>query len=85
MKKFVAVAALATVAAATAGAVAQQPAQPKGTSASDRVICRNIHEVGSRIASHRLCMTATQWAEQRRQQRQDVERQQQIAPGASGH
>lgn len=51
----------------------------------NRMICRTIHEVGSRLASHRICMTATQWAEQRRQQRRDVERQQTIAPGAGGH
>jgi hypothetical protein len=72
MRKFVAVAALATAAAA-AGAVAQQPDQPKGTPDTDRVIRRNIAEIGSRIASHRVCMTAAQWAEQRRLQRMDTE------------
>lgn len=75
MKKLVAIAALATIAAA-AGAVAQEPAQPKGTPEPDRVICRNIAEIGSRIASHRVCMTAAQWAEQRRLQRMDTERTQ---------
>jgi hypothetical protein len=86
MKKVVLAAALTAIVAVAGGnALAQQDSNKVSNAKADRMICRNIREVGSRIASHRVCMTSTQWAEQRRQQRQDVERQQQIAPGASGH
>ncbi|GAA4812450.1 hypothetical protein GCM10023232_04650 [Sphingosinicella ginsenosidimutans] len=73
MKKLILVATLASVAgAAAAGAMAQQPAQ-KGSEDPDRMICRRITQTGSRLQGERVCMTAAQWAEQRRIQRSDIE------------
>jgi hypothetical protein len=48
------------------------------------VVCRNMKETGSRLATTRICMTRTEWAEQKRTQRADLERAQsnRIPPGA---
>lgn len=67
--------------AATPGAVAaQQPAQPPGQFAvkaapdPNEVICEKEQDSGSRISTKRVCMTRSQWAEQRRLNRQDIEK-----------
>ncbi len=81
MKYLIAMAGLAAL-VASSGALAQQAqsaessASERGTADPDRVICRRIGETGSRLASRRVCMTAAQWAEQRRLERMDVERSQ---------
>lgn len=58
-------------------AVAQPaPADVKAKPASnagERVICRKIEEVGTRLGGKRVCMTASQWAEQQRVEREAVE------------
>jgi hypothetical protein len=71
---FIAAGLSAMVAGVASGAAPDTDAKQKDD--STRVICRNIHEVGSRLASHRICMTSAQWAEQRRLQRMDTERTQ---------
>jgi hypothetical protein len=82
MKNLAAIAGLAAL-VATSNAVAQQSAATdsansgdQGNRDSERVICRRIQEVGSRLASRRVCMTAAQWSEQRRLERMDLERSQ---------
>lgn len=42
----------------------------------DRVICRSVEEIGSRLSAKRVCMTSAQWAEQRRLQAAEVEEMQ---------
>jgi hypothetical protein len=42
----------------------------------DNLICRDIGETGSRLASQRVCMTKEQWEESRREARQSIERAQ---------
>jgi hypothetical protein len=67
---------VAGLSAAVAGVASGTPPETKQKAESSRMICRNIREIGSRIASHRVCMTSAQWAEQRRMQRMDIERSQ---------
>jgi invasion protein IalB len=74
----------------TAFAQAQQPQQQQqqsGKTAPDpnQVICEKQEELGSRIATKRVCMTRSQWAEQRRLDRQDVDKAQTQAPMSSPH
>jgi predicted ATPase len=40
----------------------------------NRVICEKQTLVGSRLATKRVCKTRTQWADERLQERQEVER-----------
>ena len=48
----------------------QDAAAPKAKNRSDRVICEDQGELGSRLRSKRVCKTAAQWAEQRQQDRE---------------
>jgi hypothetical protein len=65
---------------AAAPAVAQvgvvNPATAANGKAAKRVICKDIGEIGSRLASKRICMTAQQWEEQERRDREDAADQQ---------
>jgi len=57
-----------------------QPAKPQNPAATDdpaRIICEKVEQIGTRIGSKRVCMTAAEWAEQRRQNREVVEHAQQ--------
>ncbi len=66
---------------------AQRPAQTGGIVFEDeqpaakaraRVICQDIKEPGSRLNSHRICMTAEQWKQQEERDREllaDTQRQ----------
>lgn len=47
----------------------QQPAK----SDSDRVICQTQEQIGSRLASKRICMTASQWKEHEQQTHQQLD------------
>ena len=60
----------------------QQPQQQNGKKAPDpnEVVCEKQQDPGSRIVSKRVCMTRSQWAEQRRLDRQDVEKAQMQTP-----
>ena len=44
----------------------------------DKVICERVEKTGTRLGARRICMTADQWAAQRREQREDLERVQRI-------
>ena len=68
------------VGAAPALAQTQEANQPAPTSKSkdpNRVICEKVQDTGSRIGGKRICMTAAQWEEQRRRDREYVEDAQQ--------
>ena len=43
----------------------------------NRKVCETVEVTGSRLGGHRVCMTAQQWEDQRRAQREDVQRAQQ--------
>ena len=40
----------------------------------NKPICERVEQIGTRLGARRVCMTATQWAEQRREQREAMER-----------
>lgn len=50
----------------------QQAAKPAKD--PNEVVCEKQEETGSRLSSHQVCMTRSQWAEQRRLNRQDIEK-----------
>lgn len=61
-------------------AAAQAPEATKQATAKakdpNRKICEEFKETGSRLAGRRVCMTAAEWAAQRQDNRNDVERAQ---------
>ena len=74
MLKPLVIAALALTAAPPA--TAQTVTSPSRTSKAkdpNRKICEVIERIGSRLAVDRVCMTAAQWEEQKRLQREHVE------------
>jgi hypothetical protein len=58
---------------ATAPAAAQAPAK-SSIADPDRIVCEKQTVVGSRLATKRVCKTRAQWADERLQERQEVER-----------
>ena len=58
-----------------APAIAQAD-QPKPAKDPNEVVCEKQKELGSRIATKRVCMTRAQWAQQRLEQRQQLDRAQ---------
>ena len=74
---FVSAAALAISPIVSAPAFAQAPqGAQKAKDAHDpnEVVCEKQEETGSRLGSHKICMTRSQWAEQRRLNRMDVDK-----------
>lgn len=68
-------------AALIAAPVAAQTSPPAANQDDpSQMICRMITETGSRLNRTRVCMTRAQWAQQRREMRDNVERAQTI-PG----
>jgi hypothetical protein len=58
-----------------------QPAQPQQQGAKpardpNEIVCERQQELGSRIASARVCKTRAEWADERRAQRMDVDKAQ---------
>ena len=74
----------APVAAQTTQAGQQPPAAKPND--PNRIICQRVEETGSRIAAHKVCLTAQQWEEKRRSDRSYVEDAQQrsLEPNSSG-
>ncbi len=79
MLKPLIIAALAVAAAspahadtATATKVAEKAKDP------NRKICEKVEKIGSRLAVVRVCMTAQQWEEQKRDHRENFERVQRV-------
>ena len=64
-----------------------QPVSAKAKAANARVICQDVKEPGSRLASQRICMTAEQWKQQQEHDRDMLakQQQQQSNPGAPGN
>ena len=55
-----------------------QAAAAKDAKNGERVVCRSLEEIGSRLAARRVCMTVRQWEEQQRIDRETVEQAQRI-------
>lgn len=72
----VTIAAAACLAASPSLAQAQAPAAPAQAQQLDpnEVVCEKQEVVGSRLAVKRVCKTRAQWADQRLQERQEVEK-----------
>jgi invasion protein IalB len=78
--RFVAVSGTLLFAASPVLAQTQASNQPTAASKEkdpNRVICQRIEETGSRIAAKKVCMTAQQWEEKRRSDREYLEDAQQ--------
>jgi hypothetical protein len=75
--------ALVTLAASSALS-GEERQQQQSRPAESQLICRAVHETGSRLKARRVCMTSAEWAEQRRQDWMLIERSQVHActPGA---
>lgn len=58
--------------AATPAATAQAAAPAK----ADKMICRSVEVLGSRLQKNRVCMTSSEWAEQRRLDRMNIDKAQ---------
>ncbi len=63
----------AALAAVAATAQATPPAKPLDP---NRRICEVEETTGTRLGARKVCMTAAQWAEKRREHRETVERAQ---------
>ena len=65
-----------------APALAQAPGSGSGNPAAkdkdpNRIICEKVQETGSRLNMRKVCMTAQQWEEQRRRDRENLQDAQQ--------
>jgi hypothetical protein len=61
-------------------------AEDKKTDAKDpnRMICERQKSTESRVATKRVCMTAAEWEQRRREDREEIEKGQRQARGPSG-
>ena len=69
------VSAAPVVAADPAPSAAAPPTQI-ASAKPDRMVCESIAELGSRLKSHRVCMSKREWADQREQDRLLIDRSQ---------
>ena len=60
--------------AVTSSNAPNSPAAANKTPDPNEVICERQEEPGSRLASKRVCMTRSQWADQKGQDRQELEK-----------
>jgi len=68
---------------AFAGDTVSMPQQTaRNTLDPNEVVCEKQEDTGSRLSSSKICMTRSQWAEQRRLNRQDIEKMQTQRPCA---
>lgn len=77
MLKFVALAALLAIGAAPA--IAQAPSAgtaPAKAQDPDKKICQRVEETGSRLGDKRICKTRAEWAAERQESRNELERAQ---------
>ncbi|MEG3124283.1 hypothetical protein [Sphingomonas sp. GB1N7] len=54
--------------------------KPEKETDPNRVICRSSEVIGSRLATKKTCLTAMQWTQMEREQRETVERVQAYKP-----
>lgn len=70
---------------ATAFVTSALAAAPARKDDPNKVICRDMIETGSRLASKRVCLTREQWRDQRATQRADLEKAQSSKMGPDVH
>lgn len=66
------------VAALSIGSAAPAEEPKAKTPDPNEKICETIKPVGSRLATKRVCATRAQWAEQRKQDREETEKAQRL-------
>jgi predicted secreted protein len=77
--RFVMLVGAACVAAGTLAAA--NAATPAKKADGDKVICRTMEELGSRLASKRVCLTRNQWRQQQDMERQNLDKAQRSRSG----
>lgn len=65
-------------------AIAAAEDKKSETKDPNRIICEKQEVVGSRLATKRICMTAAEWEDRKREDREAVEKGQRSAKGPSG-
>jgi len=80
MLKPLIIAALAVTAASPAfgETVTSSPTAAQKAKDPNRTICEKVEKIGSRLNVVRVCMTAAQWEEQKREHRENFERVQRV-------
>jgi hypothetical protein len=68
----------APVAAQPAPTQAAQPAAANAKSDLDRMVCEKEDTIGTRLGARKVCKTVREWQEQRRVQREEAEKVQQV-------
>lgn len=68
--------ALAALMGCAGSAMAGEETKTRSAPDPDKIICENQAELGSRLATKRVCLTRAQWDEKRRQDRALIERSQ---------
>ena len=53
---------------------------PKKTPDPNEVVCEKQRDTSSRLVSHKVCMTRSEWTEQRRLDRQEIDKAQTLRP-----
>jgi negative regulator of replication initiation len=71
-------AAQAPAADANASAPAAKTEDAAASSKANRMICRSVEVLGSRLKANKVCMTSSEWAEQRRVDRMSVDGAQRV-------
>lgn len=66
------------VAAQPAPTQASQPTKPAVKSDMDRMVCEKEETIGTRLGTRKVCKTVREWQEQRRVQREEFEKVQQV-------
>lgn len=80
MRTLIAAAAVFSLMPAAALAQTDKP-QSQDVGKSDRMVCKSIKMTGSRLAKKRVCQTASEWEDVRRQEQTLIERIQGSRPG----
>ncbi len=74
--KFLALGAAVAIVSAVP-ALAQQDDKPASKQKDpNQVVCEKVEELGTRLSAKKVCMTRSEWAERRRQDRMDIDRTQ---------
>lgn len=68
----------APVAAQSAPTQAAQPAKANAKSDLERMVCEKEETIGTRLGARKVCKTVREWQEQRRVQREEAEKVQQV-------
>lgn len=73
----------ATVAQPQQSAQAQQSSTPARAAYENEIVCQKEEVTGSRLGSHRVCMTRGEWARSRMEDKAWVERMQRTGDASS--